>query len=215
MPCILAIPLPLPTLRSTPRRQPWPGPTSRAASPQCFSPTCSECACSNWHARRGSTVAEAAWPEPAALRCAANQGRTAPLPALTRGASLPPASCTLHPAPPYSPPCAPPPHPPSVYLDHVEHDLMAGLERLMREESWQALSADLPVLRSRCGTPGPGSQRSHSLFQLPACILPAALPYSAGPLGAGCEPHSNSLARACCGIQPCAAMSWWTRCGGR
>lgn len=35
-----------------------------------------------------------------------------------------------------------------VYLDHVEHDLMAGLERLMREESWQALSADLPVLRS-------------------------------------------------------------------
>ncbi|KAL4452083.1 hypothetical protein ABPG75_007745 [Micractinium tetrahymenae] len=35
-----------------------------------------------------------------------------------------------------------------VYLDQVERDLMASLERLMREESWQPLSADLPVLRS-------------------------------------------------------------------
>lgn len=49
-----------------------------------------------------------------------------------------------------------PTHPPtlslppcfSVYMDQVERDLMATLDRLMREETWQPLSADLPVLKS-------------------------------------------------------------------
>ncbi|EFN54878.1 hypothetical protein CHLNCDRAFT_23940 [Chlorella variabilis] len=35
-----------------------------------------------------------------------------------------------------------------VYFEQVERDLMAALERLMREESWQPLSGDLRVLRS-------------------------------------------------------------------
>lgn len=33
-------------------------------------------------------------------------------------------------------------------MEQVERDLMATLERLMREETWQPLSADLPVLKS-------------------------------------------------------------------
>lgn len=48
----------------------------------------------------------------------------------------------------------------SVYLDQAERDLMAGLERLMREEAWQPLSADLPVLRSRCGAAGSYPRRT-------------------------------------------------------
>lgn len=43
---------------------------------------------------------------------------------------------------PLLPPCF------SVYMDQVERDLMATLDRLMREETWQSLSADLPVLKS-------------------------------------------------------------------
>jgi len=33
-------------------------------------------------------------------------------------------------------------------MEQVERDLMGGLERLMREEKWQPLSSDLPVLKS-------------------------------------------------------------------
>lgn len=36
----------------------------------------------------------------------------------------------------------------SVYLEQVERDLMSALDRLLREETWQPLSADLPVLKS-------------------------------------------------------------------
>lgn len=35
-----------------------------------------------------------------------------------------------------------------VYFEQVERDLMAGLDQLMREETWQPLSGDLRVLRS-------------------------------------------------------------------
>lgn len=39
-------------------------------------------------------------------------------------------------------------HTDSVYFEQVERDLMAGLDQLMREETWQPLSGDLRVLRS-------------------------------------------------------------------
>ncbi len=45
-------------------------------------------------------------------------------------------------------PSCPRPLPHSVYMEQVERDLMSTLDRLMREESWQPLSADLPVLKS-------------------------------------------------------------------
>jgi hypothetical protein len=35
-----------------------------------------------------------------------------------------------------------------VYLEQVERELMQGLEQMVRAETWQPLSADLPVLKS-------------------------------------------------------------------
>lgn len=64
--------------------------------------------------------------------------------------SLPPQlQLTLfHSAAVYTPPHPLPLLPRSVYMDQVERDLMSTLDRLMREETWQPLSADLPVLKS-------------------------------------------------------------------
>lgn len=141
-------PAPLSLCRNMPPQRRWPKPTSAAPFPPSLCPTSG-----------GGCIA-------GVQRQGVKRGHNK---LCLRGVHGAHAACFLfkRPAPLRPTPrlaCCPVPC--SVYLDQVERDLLSALDRLMREETWQPLSADLPVRlgnQDGIGTPLGGCARGESV----------------------------------------------------